>query len=45
MVIINPEFTQKYSDNFNDIKHIIDKDLSLLEQREKKNNLKLLKNK
>lgn len=36
MVIINPEFAQKYSDNINGIKHIINKDVSLLEQLEKK---------
>jgi len=33
MVIINPEFAQEYYDNINDIKHIINKDVSLLEQR------------
>jgi hypothetical protein len=34
MEIINPKFAQKYSDNINGIKHIINKDVSLLEQRE-----------
>jgi len=36
MVIINPEFAKKYSDNINDIKHIINKNVSLLKQRVKK---------
>ncbi len=36
MAVINPEFAKKYSDNINDIKHIINKDVSLLEQRVKK---------
>jgi len=35
MVIINPEFAKNYSDNIYDIKHIINKDVSLLEQRVK----------
>jgi len=33
MVIINPVFANKYSDNINGIKHIINKDVSLLEER------------
>ncbi len=36
MVIINPKFAKDYSDNINDIKHIINKDVLLLEQRVKK---------
>jgi len=36
MAIINPKFAKKHYDNINDIKHIINKDVSLLEQRVKK---------
>ncbi len=35
MAVINPEFAKKYSDSINDIKHIINKDVALLEQRVK----------
>jgi len=33
MVVINPEFAEKYYDNISDIKHIINKDVGFLEQR------------